>query len=118
MASALPRYSLTPVALKFLTAGVSTSPAWSGNVIGELSSGLLKSDRSPALAGDRPNPPVTSVSPNSDRRGSERKTSGIDRNSNLFGFLKRHRPLEVRAMLALRRNALVSFCLCDFHADR
>ena len=39
--------------LNFLTAGVSTSPGWSSNVIGELSHGLLKSATSPAATNER-----------------------------------------------------------------
>jgi len=38
--------------LNFWTAGVSTSPGWSSNVIGELSHGLLKSAKSPADASE------------------------------------------------------------------
>ena len=62
-------------ALKFFTAGVSTSPVCSGNVMGEFSSGLLKSDSSPAVAGDKPSVPPTTVNANSDTRGAE-KNSG------------------------------------------
>jgi hypothetical protein len=43
--------------------------------MGELSSGLLKSDRSPAVAGDRPSVPPTTVNANSDTRGAEKKFS-------------------------------------------
>src|SRR5580698_9732756 len=88
MASALPRYSLTPVALKFFTAGVSTSPVCNGNVMGELSSGLLKSDRSPAAAGERPSAPPTTVNANSDTRGSKEKFSCIERDPHLPGDLE------------------------------
>src|ERR1700730_17615606 len=87
-ASALPRHSLTSVALKFFTAGVSTSPVCSGNVMGEMSRGLLKSDRSPAVAGNRPSVPPTTVNANSDTRGAEKKFSCIDRNPDLQRDLK------------------------------
>jgi hypothetical protein len=87
-ASALPRYSLAPVALKFFTADVSTSPVRSGNVMGELSSGLLKSGMSPAVAGDRPSVPPTTVNANSDTRGAEKKFDCIDRNPDLQRDLK------------------------------
>src|ERR1700683_995655 len=73
--------------------------------MGELSSGLLKSDRSPAAAGDTPNPPETIVSPSKDMRGSESKFNGIDPNSNPFEFLKRHRPPDMRAMRAIRSES-------------
>jgi hypothetical protein len=76
-ASALPRYSLAPVALKFFTADVSTSPVCSGNVMGELSSGLLKSSRSPAVAGDRASVPPTTVNAKSDTWGAEKKVASI-----------------------------------------
>jgi hypothetical protein len=55
---------------------------------GELSSGLLKPDRSPAVAGDRPSVPPTIVNANSDTRGAEKKISCIDRNPDLQRDLK------------------------------
>ena len=78
-ASIFPRYSLTPVALTSFTTGISTSPVCSGNVMGELSRGLLKSDRSPAVAGDRPSVPPTTANANSDARSPKERYSSIDR---------------------------------------
>jgi hypothetical protein len=55
--------------------------------MGELSRGLLKSDRSPAVAGDTPSVPPTTVDANSDTRGAEKKFSCIDRKPICKGIL-------------------------------
>lgn len=112
-ASTFPRYSLTPVALTFFTAGISTSPVCSGNVMGELSRGLLKSDRSPAVAGDRPSVPPTTANANSDTRGAEKKFSCIDRKPICKGILNTGLKTAPSIFLNLRSGKCPNY-ICRF----